>query len=100
MLFPQSFQGPAMFTRHVSEYLTDDAYRLLQTELTSNPEFGDMMPGTGGFRKLRWGDVRRGKGRRGGLKGKFCHKDKGCTPSCDTGCGTAAAAGAAAGCCH
>ena len=26
------------------------------------------MPGTGGFRKLRWGDRRRGKGRRGGLR--------------------------------
>jgi hypothetical protein len=29
---------------------------------------GDLMPGTGGFRKLRWADVRRGKGRRGGLR--------------------------------
>jgi hypothetical protein len=27
-----------------------------------------MMPGTGGFRKLRWADQRRGKGRRGGLR--------------------------------
>jgi len=26
------------------------------------------MPGTGGFRKLRWADPRRGKGRRGGLR--------------------------------
>jgi len=26
------------------------------------------MPGTGGFRKLRWGDPKRGKGRRGGLR--------------------------------
>jgi hypothetical protein len=25
------------------------------------------MPGTGGFRKLRWADARRGTGRRGGL---------------------------------
>ena len=31
-------------------------------------EAGDVMPGTGGFRKLRWGDERRGKGRRGGLR--------------------------------
>jgi hypothetical protein len=29
---------------------------------------GDLMPGTGGFRKLRWADARRGKGRRGGLR--------------------------------
>jgi len=26
------------------------------------------MPGTGGFRKLRWADAKRGKGRRGGLR--------------------------------
>jgi hypothetical protein len=26
------------------------------------------MPGTGGFRKARWQDARRGKGKRGGLK--------------------------------
>jgi mRNA-degrading endonuclease RelE of RelBE toxin-antitoxin system len=26
------------------------------------------MPGTGGFRKLRWHDERRGKGKRGGLR--------------------------------
>src|SRR5215471_2324262 len=32
------------------------------------PELGDVMPGTGGFRKLRWADPKRGKGRRGGLR--------------------------------
>ena len=26
------------------------------------------MPGTGGFRKVRWADPKRGKGRRGGLR--------------------------------
>jgi hypothetical protein len=26
------------------------------------------MPGTGGFRKVRWEDARRGKGKRGGLR--------------------------------
>lgn len=26
------------------------------------------MPGTGGFRKVRWEDTRRGKGKRGGLR--------------------------------
>lgn len=29
---------------------------------------GDLMPGTGGFRKIRWRDARRGKGKRGGLR--------------------------------
>ena len=30
------------------------------------------MPGTGGFRKLRWGDTTRGKGKRGGLRIIYC----------------------------
>ena len=60
-------EAPA-FTRHVSEYLDDDRYRLLQNELANNPEAGDVIQGTGGFRKFRWVDTRRGKGRRGGLR--------------------------------
>jgi len=60
-------EAPA-FTRYLSEYLTDDGYRRLQILLTADPERGDLMPGTGGFRKLRWGDPKRGKGRRGGLR--------------------------------
>ena len=39
-----------------------------RTSLQANPDLGDVMPGSGGFRKLRWGDPRRGKGRRGGLR--------------------------------
>jgi hypothetical protein len=31
------------------------------------------MPGTGEFRKIRWADVRRGKGRRGGLRVIYYH---------------------------
>ena len=60
-------EAPA-FTRHLPEYLNDDEYRTLQDRLGENPELGSLMPGTGGFRKLRWADVRRGKGRRGGLR--------------------------------
>ena len=33
-----------------------------------NPELGDVMPGTGGFRKARWNDARRSKGKRGGSR--------------------------------
>ena len=29
---------------------------------------GDLMPGTGGFRKVRWEEARRAKGKRGGLR--------------------------------
>ena len=33
-----------------------------------HPEAGDVIPDTGGLRKLRYGDTRRGKGKRGGLR--------------------------------
>ena len=61
------FEAPA-FTRHLSRYLVDDEYRELQNRLAAAPELGAVIPGTGGFRKLRWADPRRGKGRRGGLR--------------------------------
>src|SRR5215469_1110455 len=60
-------EAPA-FTRYLSEYLSDDEYRRLQLLLRVDPERGDLMPATGGFRKLRWTDPKRGKGRRGGLR--------------------------------
>jgi hypothetical protein len=60
-------EAPA-FTRRVYEYLSEEAYRNLQNHLAAAPESGDVIPGTGGFRKLRWADTRRGKGRRGGLR--------------------------------
>lgn len=55
------------------DYLNADEYRSLQSALIKNPDLGDLMPGTGGFRKLRWADARRGKGRRGGLRVIYYH---------------------------
>ena len=57
-----------MFTQHLGGYLEDDEYTRLQLSLAFDPEAGDVMPGTGGCRKLRWADRRRGKGKRGGLR--------------------------------
>lgn len=65
-------EAPA-FTRNVASYLDDEQYRALQAELINNPEAGDVMPGTGGFRKMRWADPERGKGRRGGLRIIYYH---------------------------
>jgi len=36
--------------------------------LAANPHLGDVMPGCGGLRKVRWVDPKRGKGKRGGLR--------------------------------
>ncbi len=63
----QFVEAPA-FTRFRENYLDDDDYAELQQYMARNPEAGDIMPGAGGIRKLRWRDQRRGKGRRGGLR--------------------------------
>src|SRR5881397_3581534 len=60
-----------LFTKMLPDYLGDDEYRELQLYLTVQPEAGEVIPGTGGFRKLRWADQRRtrqpisAQGRRG-----------------------------------
>ncbi len=57
-----------LFTQFLPDYLGDDDYRELQRHLAQDPEAGDVIPGTGGFRKLRSMDRRRSKGKRGGLR--------------------------------
>ena len=56
------------FSRLRSDYVTDEGFRALQNALIVNPEAGDVIVGTGGLRKLRQADPRRGKGKRGGLR--------------------------------
>jgi len=65
-------EAPA-FTRYLSDYLGDDEYRALQKQLGFGPDRGDLIPGTGGFRKIRWADKKRGKGRRGSLRVIYYH---------------------------
>lgn len=50
------------------DYLDDEAFRGLQNALVKNPEAGEVIEGTGGLRKLRHADFRRGKGKRSGLR--------------------------------
>jgi hypothetical protein len=56
------------FARHRDRYLDDDAYRALQELLMQAPQLGALIQGTGGLRKLRIGNARRSKGKRGGLR--------------------------------
>jgi hypothetical protein len=56
------------FERYRSDYLDDDAFRGLQNALMKDPTAGDLIEGTGGLRKVRHADPRRGKGKRGGLR--------------------------------
>ncbi len=55
-----------IFTKKLGEYLTDDEYSDLQAYMIENPEAGDLIPATGGLRKLRWAIANKGK--RGGIR--------------------------------
>lgn len=57
-----------VFAKYRLEYLDDEGFRALQNFLMAYPEAGDLIEGTGGLRKLRQPDPRRGKGKRGGLR--------------------------------
>lgn len=61
-----SFIETKLFTKLVTEYLSDDEYSMLQQALIANPEAGDLIQGSGGVRKLRWGV--KGRGKRGGIR--------------------------------
>jgi hypothetical protein len=61
-----TFVETPLFTRVIHDYLTDDEYAELQGFIGMYPEAGDVIPGTGGVRKLRW--KTRGRGKRGGLR--------------------------------
>ena len=56
------------FERKRKEYLDDSSFQALQEEMLKNPQAGDVIKDTGGLRKLRFTDKRRGKGKRGGLR--------------------------------
>jgi len=46
--------------------MSEDDYRQLQSALLIRPDMGDLIPGSGGLRKLRW--KLRGRGKRGGVR--------------------------------
>lgn len=58
-----------VFTELVEAYLSHESYVELQRALILRPNVGDIIPGGGGIRKLRWGLESRGK--RGGLRGIY-----------------------------
>lgn len=61
-----TFIETKLFTRLIGEYLSDDEYSALQAAIAAHPEAGDVIPGSGGVRKLRWTVV--GRGKRGGIR--------------------------------
>ena len=61
-----SFIETHLFTRLVTQYLSDEQYTELQLALINNPELGPVIAGTGGVRKMRWAAP--GRGKRGGYR--------------------------------
>jgi mRNA-degrading endonuclease RelE of RelBE toxin-antitoxin system len=61
-----SFIETRLFTKLVLDYMTDEEYAALQTALMDDPEYGPVIPGSGGVRKLRWPAP--GRGKRGGYR--------------------------------
>lgn len=56
-----SFIETKLFARLIDDYLSDEEYREIQMALIKNPSAGDVVPGSGGVRKLRWRAAGRGK---------------------------------------
>jgi mRNA-degrading endonuclease RelE of RelBE toxin-antitoxin system len=49
-------------------FVDDDDFRRFQDHLVMNPRSGDVEPGLGNVRKVRWKDERHGKGKSGGMR--------------------------------
>ncbi|MBI9047466.1 MAG: type II toxin-antitoxin system RelE/ParE family toxin [Anaerolineaceae bacterium] len=61
-----NFKETSIFTKQITELLSDDEYRKLQSLLNTHPNSGPIIPGTGGLRKLRW--KVQGRGKSGGIR--------------------------------
>jgi mRNA-degrading endonuclease RelE of RelBE toxin-antitoxin system len=56
----------AVFTRQAEAAFSPDEYRAFQLHIILRPDAGDIIPGSGGLRKLRWHGS--GRGKRGGIR--------------------------------
>ena len=55
-----------IFTKLITELMSDDEYRALQEALIMRPELGVVIKNSGGLRKLRW--ALQGRGKSGGVR--------------------------------
>lgn len=59
------------FLAAIRKLMSDEERTVLVGYLAYNPTVGDLIPGTGGVRKLRWG--LEGRGKRGGARVVYFH---------------------------
>ena len=62
------FRETDLFTVQITRLLSDQEYSELQGVLVVQPDAGDLIENTGGLRKVRWSQQKRGKGKRGGIR--------------------------------
>ena len=55
-----------IFTKYWPDYWSVDEHGEFMAFIATNPEAGDVIPGSGGCRKVRWSVA--GKGKRGGVR--------------------------------
>ena len=55
-----------IFTKLWPDYWSEDERGEFSAWVAQNPEAGDIVPGSGGIRKVRW--TRKGRGKRGGVR--------------------------------
>ncbi len=55
-----------IFTKLWPDYWSEDERGEFSVWLAENPDAGDVVPGSGGIRKVRW--ARKGQGKRGGVR--------------------------------
>ena len=61
-----------LFTKIITEVLSDDEYAAFQNYLMENPERGDLIKGGSGIRKVRWSLPHQGKS--GGMRAIYYYK--------------------------
>lgn len=69
------FIETSVFTRQITELLTDAEYEQLQHVLLLYPLTGDLIKHSGGLRKLRW--KAKGKGKRSGIRAIYILPNRG-----------------------
>lgn len=74
MLKMIEFIESSRFAKQLEHYLSDEEFNALQQALIKNPESGDIIKGSGGIRKMRWGG--KGKGKRGGYRVVYFYRSK------------------------
>src|SRR5271156_2503876 len=68
---PMTVVETGEFLRRAKPLMSDSEKAELVAFVGSNPEAGDIIPDTGGVRKIRW--ALKGMGKRGGARVIYCH---------------------------